>query len=109
LLGDGSALAERRCRWSLRCGCGCGGLLTAASTTASTARSRNVVPGNAQRGVPERVPPMLVDHVLRHVDAEARERVRLIVRHAPDTCRHAIFRREVLPEHRPLSTALSHR
>ena len=37
------------------------------------------------------------------------ECVRLVIRHAPDACRHLILRRQVLPEHRPLAAAATHR
>ena len=51
---------------------------------------------------------MLFEHLGRDVDAKAGKRVRLVVRHAADAGRHPIFRREVLPEHRPFAAAAAH-
>ena len=81
----------------------------AGAAAAASAGRCGVVAGNAERRVPERVPAVLVDHFLRDVDAEAGERIRLVVRHAPDACRHLILRRQVLSEHRPFAAAATHR
>jgi hypothetical protein len=51
---------------------------------------------------------VLVDHVLRDVGAQTGQRIRLVVRHAPHTCRHLIFRRQVLSERRPFAAAAPH-
>ena len=75
----------------------------------AAASSCGVVPRNAERRVPERVPAILVDHFLSDVDTETGKRVRLVVRHAPDACRHLILGRQVLSEHRPLAAAATHR
>ena len=94
LLGNRPALSEV-CAWA-----------AAPPPRPPAPAAARVIPGNAERRVPERVPLIFFQEFRRDVDAEAGKGVRLVVRHAADACRHLVLGREVLPEHRPL-TAVS--
>src|SRR5207247_10237941 len=59
-----------------------------------------------QRRVPERIPPVLVDHILRQLDAGLAKRIRLIVGHPANTADDVVFRTEILAERRHLPEVL---
>ena len=58
--------------------------------------------GHHERRVPEGIPAILVDDLLRDLDAGVAQRLRLLLGHAPDAARDAIFGRQVLTERGPL-------
>src|SRR2546423_10338346 len=62
-----------------------------------------------ERRVPERVPPVLRDHVFGQLDAGGAKRIGLIERHAADAADDVILGREVLAERRPLTAGFFHR
>ena len=65
--------------------------------------------GHHERRIPERIPPVLLDHFRRQRDAGVAQWLRLLLRHAADAARHAIFGNQILSDHGPLPACFADR
>ena len=61
---------------------------------------------NDERRIPERLPLVLFDDIGRDVDSQIAQGLALLGRHTPDATLDVELGREILPERRPLASAL---